>query len=189
MFQDELRRMSDEKKLADQNRVSYKFGIDSDNIDSRVIRRLMHLCDWQARQGKDNLAGFLYLDDEYDFGIRNYDNDTEIVYRSGGDRRLGDSVTSIDAPCGKEKQFWGGWDDWEMKQMYCVSGDKDEMQKLAGIILEKLVEKGLRDVNVNVKDVNIVWRRVRETGLFKKKYSSWDTVIATGYRIYVDIKW
>lgn len=66
MFQDELRRMSDEKKRADQNRVSYEFGIDSDNIDSRVIRRLMYLCDWQAREGKDNLTGFLYCDSEND---------------------------------------------------------------------------------------------------------------------------
>lgn len=28
---------------------------------------------------------------------------------------------------------------------------------------------------------------MRETGLFKKKYSSWDTAIATGYRVYIDI--
>ena len=190
MFQDELRRMSDEKKRADQNRVSYEFGIDSDNIDSRVIRRLMYLCDWQAREGKDNLTGFLYCDGENDFGISNYMNGAEFVYRGMGvvNQKLGDYVTTKEAPCGKEKQFWGGWDDWEMES-YCISGNKDRVEKLADIIEKKLAEKGLRKVNVNVKNVNIVWRRMRETGLFKKKYSSWDTAIATGYRVYIDIKW
>mgnify|MGYP007043803183 FL=1 len=101
MFQDELRRMSDEKKRADQNRVSYEFGIDSDNIDSRVIRRLMYLCDWQAREGKDNLTGLLYFDSVNDFGISNYMNGAEFVYRGMGvvNQKLGDYVSSKEAPC------------------------------------------------------------------------------------------
>lgn len=90
MFQDELRRMSDEKKLADQKRVSYEFGIDSENIGRRVIGNLMSLCDEQAREGKDSLSGLIYYDDEIDFRINDYYNDTEFVYDGKMDRRVGD---------------------------------------------------------------------------------------------------
>lgn len=191
MFQDELRRMSDEKKLADQKRVSYEFGIDSENIGRRVIGHLMSLCDMQARAGKDSLSGLIYYDDEIDFGIDDYHNDTEFVYDREIDRRVGDYVTATYAPPGKEKQIFRGWDDsgwWELKS-YCISSNRDGMESLADAIKKRLIKNGLRDVSVNVKSVNIVYRRMCEKGLFKKQYITEDTIIATGYRIYIDIKW
>ena len=191
MFQDELRRMSDEKKLADQKRVSYEFGIDSENIGRRVIGNLMSLCDEQAREGKDSLSGLIYYDDEIDFRINDYYNDTEFVYDGKMDRRVGDYVTATYAPRGKEKQIFRGWDDseWRDLRCYCISSNKAGMESLADAIKKRLIKNGLRDVSVNVKSVNIVYRRMCEKGLFKKQYITEDTIIATGYRIYIDIKW
>lgn len=63
------------------------------------------------------------------------------------------------------------------------------MNLLAKEIYKRLVKRGLSKADVNVKSVNAIYRRVRENGLIRKKYTSEDTIIATGYRIYIDIKW
>lgn len=189
MFQDELRRMSDEKKHANQNRVSYEFGIDSDNIDDSLIDKLLFLCKERAENGKDDLIGSLCLDgDGYGYYVDEEDRCTDFVYDAGYDQRLKDYATRTYVPYGNEKKLFAV-NGWGAINRTCISDNKEVVNLLAKEIYKRLVKRGLSKADVNVKSVNAIYRRVRENGLIRKKYTSEDTIIATGYRIYIDIKW
>lgn len=189
MYQDELRRISDKKNLQSIKRVSYEFGIDSENIDDRLIDKLLLLCKLKAENGKDNLIGHLCNDgDGYGYYVDEEDRCTDFVYDAMYDQRLKDYVTMTYVPYGKEKNLFAV-NGWGASNRTCISDNKEVMNLLAKEIHKRLVKRGLSRADVNVKSVNAIYRRVRENGLIRKKYTSEDTIIATGYRIYIDIKW
>ncbi len=188
MFQDELRKLSDDRKIADSKKVNYPFGLNSENLDDMLIDFIIMSCRDRANDGKDGFEGCLVCNgDEYDwFNIEENDKRVEFVYDSTFNRDLKDDITK--EPYDRKKPIVINWNQTEFK-IYCVSGEKCKMELLAKAIQDKLVKQGLERVEVNVLDVNIIHRSLQISGLFKKKIGKIDRKIANGYRIYVDIRW
>lgn len=188
MFQDELRKITDDKKLQMAKRINYPFRLNSENLDGMLIDYIILSCRDRARDGKDGLEGCLvhYSDEYVFFTIDENDKRVEFVYDSIFNRDLKDYITK--EPYNEKNPITINWNESEFK-VYCVCGDKLEMELLAKAIQDKIVEQGLERVEVKVIDVNIIHRSLQISGLFKKKIGKIDRKIANGYRIYINIRW